>query len=330
MKIPEPTNTTAAKIYALHEAKEESPRTYLGWSVIGEKCERKLWLNLRWAISEKFDGRMKRLFETGHREEARVISELRAIGCEVRSIDPSTGQQIAVSAFGGHLRGHVDCLVKGLPESPKKWHLVDVKTCSAKNFAKVQKEGMKVAYPKYWAQAHGYMGELEIEDGMYIFVCKDTDEIYTERFKFEPEVHKANLEKAKRVIFDERIPAPISKDPSWYECSYCAGHDLCHGSRLTKNVSCRTCCHSTPMPDSTWHCAQYDATIPTDAQREGCPEHVIHFDLVPESWRYDHPAWVTPDGRIEGHTSAEIVANPKACALNVKADYAAWGATIVA
>lgn len=322
MKIPEPLNTTSAAIYSLHERNNnEKPRPYLGMSQIGEPCERKLWLDFRWAVREKFDGRMLRLFETGHREEARVIEELRAIGCKVRSIDPDTRRQIGVSSHGGHFRGHVDCIVKGLPESPRTETLVDVKTTNSKKFAELKKHGMEKLYPKYWAQAHAYMGKLELSRAMYIFVCKDTDEIYPVRFEFDKSVFEHNEAKAERVIFSDRMPEPISADSTWHQCRYCAAHDICHGSRLTRQVSCRTCAHSTAERDGRWTCAHWECDIPdVEAQRTGCDAHVIHPDLTP--WQYE-PAeqgvvWLTPRGRIhnapKAYLSTEIVANPELCA----------------
>ena len=43
----------------------------VGASSIGHKCERYLWYQFRWFFREKFNGRMLRLFDRGHREEAR-------------------------------------------------------------------------------------------------------------------------------------------------------------------------------------------------------------------------------------------------------------------
>ena len=338
MKIPEPINTTAAAIYALHERNNvEQPREYLGMSQIGELCERQLWLSFRWAVREQFEGRMLRLFETGHREEARVIAELRAIGCNVRHIDPNTRKQIGVISHGGHFRGHVDAIVQGLPEAPKTWHLVDVKTTNSKKFAELTKQGMEKLYPKYWAQAHAYMGKLELDRAMYIFVCKDTDEIYPVRFEFDKAVFEANEAKAERVIFSDRIPAPISTDSTWHECRYCAAHDFCHGSKMTQQVNCRTCLHSTAERDGRWTCAHWGMDIPdVDAQRNGCDSHLLHPDLVPPDWKYepktdDGVIWLTPHGKISQpeYLSTEIVANPAACASGLRDAYAQWGARVV-
>lgn len=324
MKIPEAAHTTVSEIYKLYEKRTEKPRQYLGWSQIGRSCERELWLAFRFAFNPKFDGRMLRLFDTGFREEARIISELRDIGYTVECIDRSTGKQIAVSSLGGHFRGHVDAVVTGFPEDPKTKHLMDVKTIKTKKFDELLKSSMKKMYPAYWAQAHGYMGKLGLKKAVYIFVCKDDDRIHLESFDFDQTVFDKYEKRAEAIIFSDRMPPPISTDPSWYECKMCTAHDLCHVSKLTKNVNCRTCANSTAERDGTWSCAHYDATIPDfDAQMNGCDAHVLHPDLVP--WQHkvenDKVIWITPEGNIangvkssDTFASTEIVANWKACA----------------
>lgn len=75
--LPQPQNTTARAIYALHEQRvaAEPPRGYLGWSELGEPCERRLWYGLRQAGREAIPGQLARLFDTGHREEDRAAVE---------------------------------------------------------------------------------------------------------------------------------------------------------------------------------------------------------------------------------------------------------------
>ena len=318
MKLPEPTNTTANLIYSLYD-KEEEPRFYLGMSGIGEPCERRLWLEFRFAIKQKIEPRIKRLFNTGHREEDRILNELKRAGCKVEAFDPKTGKQFEVSSCGGHFKGHLDAEITGLPEAPKTKHLVDVKTISSKNFAKLLKEGMEKLYPKYWAQAHAYMGHRKLTRAMFIFNCKDDDRITCERFDYDESVFQKNEVKAKRIIFADRIPPPLSTDPTWYQCSYCPAKDFCHSSHTTKEVNCRTCSHSTAKENSTWRCARWDDAIPNKAQLNGCDSHVLHPDLVPYQmldsddgingkWLIDGKEIVNGEG---GYLSSEILANPK-------------------
>jgi hypothetical protein len=171
-----------------------------------------------------------------------------------------------------------------------------------------------------------YMAGTKIDRALYLTVCKDDDRIHTERVKYDKDVAHKAIERGKRIALTDRMPEPISSDPSWYQCKFCDAHDFCHQSKTTKHVNCRTCANSTSMPDSTWRCERHDADdIPVDYQREGCESHVLHPDLVP--WkRKDGPDQWTAIYEINGvdlangegdanvYTSKELLANPAACA----------------
>lgn len=264
--------TTAQLIYDLHESRTEQSRGYLGWSQLGKKCNRELWYSFRWAKKASFDGRMLRLFDTGHREEARVIEELKAAGLEVYDRDPSTGKQWAVSSLGGHLKGHADIVVKGLPEDPNNYNLVDVKTVKSTKFAQLLKDGLKAMYPQYYTQGQGYMGLLELEKAQFIFVNKDTDEIHSERFHFSERDFQAALDKARVIIEAETPPARLSDDPAYWECKFCDYWGICHTAKLP-DVNCRTCAHSTPVLSGGWTCANHG---PIDKATEVHACHVYH------------------------------------------------------
>lgn len=284
--------TTAQLIYDLHESRTEPARGYLGWSQLGKKCSRELWYSFRWAKKSKFDGRMLRLFDTGHREEARVIEELKAAGLEVYDKDPETGKQWAVSSFGGHLKGHADLVVKGLPEDPQNYNLVDVKTVKSDKFKQLLKDGIKAMYPQYYIQGQGYMGLLELEKAQFIFVNKDTDEIHSERFHFSERDFQDAMDKAKNIIEAETPPSKLSDDPAYWECKFCNFWDICHTAKLP-DVNCRTCAHSTPVLEGAWTCAN-NGPIEKATEVHAC--HVYHpvffiprqvLDFVDETIIYD-------------------------------------------
>jgi hypothetical protein len=114
--LPPPRNPTIDAIYRAYEASaEDGLRPHLGASLIGDDCERKLYYTFRWATVERHDGRLLRLFQTGHLAEHRFVADLRSIGCEVQEINPETGKQWQVSAVGGHFGGSMDGVVLGLP-----------------------------------------------------------------------------------------------------------------------------------------------------------------------------------------------------------------------
>jgi hypothetical protein len=255
--IPQPSNTTGAAIHAHHAARvaAEKARDYLGWSALGDECERALWYGFRWVGAKQIDGRLARLFDTGHREEARLLDELRALGYEVWDRD-ERGQQFGVSSVNGHLRGHADAVVLGLPEAPKTPHLVDVKTIKAKKFDELLKKGMRALYPKYIAQGLGYCGHMKLDRAAFIFVCKDDDRIHIERFEFDKAEFDKLEAKARRIVFAASPPLRLSDDPAWFACKFCDFHAVCHGDAVPA-VNCRTCAYATPVEAGDageWRC----------------------------------------------------------------------------
>lgn len=66
---------------------DDGARSHLGASEIGHSCAKYLFLKFRWAFYKKFDGRMQRLLNRGHFEEARFVQYLEGIGCTVHQFD---------------------------------------------------------------------------------------------------------------------------------------------------------------------------------------------------------------------------------------------------
>ncbi len=275
MKLPPRINSIGALIEAHHESSRERPRPHMGASVLGHSCERWLWLSFRWAAIEQFSGRMLRLFDRGKREEDVVLANLRAIGMEI------DGTQDRVD-FGCHISGSTDGVIKsGVPDAPKTAHVLEIKTHSKKSFDELVAKGVKAAKPMHWAQMQVYMKGLGLTRALYFAVCKNDDAIHTERIEYDADAANILVERGKRIVLNPRPPAKISENTTWWECKFCAAHDLCHGSRMTKEVNCRTCAFSTPNEKTEWICERHDQAIPVDYQREGCPSHVLHPDLVP-------------------------------------------------
>jgi hypothetical protein len=257
-------------------------------------------------------------------EEATIVSDLRAIGLDVRCVGR---QQVRVD-FGAHVSGSIDAIIEsGVPEAPKKRHIAEFKTHSARSFADLEKNGVEKSKPEHFVQMQLYMHGTKIDRALYIAVCKDDDRIYTERVRYQKEVAERYIERGRRIALSDRMPEPISTDPSWYQCKQCPAHEFCHETRLTKHVNCRTCAHSTALENSTWRCERHDADgIPVEFQRQGCDSHVLHPDLVPWQRKDGLDEWTAVyviegrdvangEGDAHVYTSREILANPTACSL---------------
>lgn len=316
MKLPEPLHTISSLIDKYHESKAEKPRPHMGCSLLGHHCDRWLWLNFRWAVREEFEGRILRLFRRGQMEEDIIIRDLRAIGVDIRS------SQRRVN-FGSHVSGSLDGIIEsGVPEAPKKRHVAEFKTHSKKSFDEMVRDGVEKSKPMHWVQMQVYMHGTNIDRALYLAVCKDDDRIYTERVRYDRAVAEKYIARGQRLALEDRIPPPISTDPTWYQCRFCPAHSFCHKGAPTKYANCRTCAHSTAKPDSTWRCERHEADgIPTEFQHEGCDDHILHPDLVPWPMIASEDGlsvmWKIGDRVIEnganGYKSREIVANPEAC-----------------
>lgn len=328
MNIPEPSISVVSLIDKHYENNAEPPRPHMGCSLLGDPCERWLWLSFRWAVVPSFTGRMLRLFQRGKDEEEKIISNLRAIGCHVTTTNKNR-TQIRVD-FGKHVSGSLDGIIEsGIPEAPKARHVFEAKTHSLKSFKDLEKNGVEKSKPEHFIQMQAYMHGTSIERALYYAVCKDNDHIYTERVHYNKEAAEKAIERGQRLALTERMPPPISTDSTWYQCKLCSGYEFCHDFQLTKQVNCRTCAHSTPKENSTWRCELCDSDdIPVEFQRTGCESHVLHPDLVP--WKLDQEAstekeavWIIDGKSIRNgapdancFASKELIANLPACLEN--------------
>lgn len=259
------------------------PRPHLGMSQIGNPDERTLWLSFRWSLPNDFEPRVRRIFRLGHLLESEVIFLLSRIeGAIVHDRDPQTGKQFTFSFVDGHFGGSMDACMLGVPEAPKTWHVVEIKSVSAKRFNELLKIGVKEWSHEYYAQMQCYMAASGMDRALFVAYCKDDSRIYTERVRPEPMFWPGMLAKAERIITAEEPPASIYKDTADYEAKKVgAVHPVYWGWELPA-PNCRNCRFSAPVAAGKWDCDFHRKTISTDEQRAGCPNHNFIPALMPK------------------------------------------------
>lgn len=347
----------AELVSALLEAREsreegrETPRRYLGASVVGHPCDRYLFLHIRGLLRERFDGRMLRLFDRGRREEAVFVEELRWIGADVRPFAPD-GSQWTVEAFGGHIRGHLDAAAllptgsrpeQGGASPPVEWHVCEFKTHSDKSFRDLQKKGVCEAKPLHWAQMQVYMALTGMTRALYIAVDKDTDELHVERVPFDEAGSDRLLRRARAVVEGHARDRLADRADDW-RCRICPAAHLCFpGADAAIFPSdcppdCRSCRHASPDTDgegAAWHCAL--GLAPTIGERTDCRHHVPFPDLLPGvEWIDEDPPRVAVNGATLAlgpepgqYAGPELAAIPRASVVSIeKAKRAFPGATV--
>ncbi len=283
-ELPQPINHTVDAIYRVYEARDERERTYLGMSTLGTECDRALWYGFRWSgRKERFDGRKLRLFQTGHREEARLLDDLRSIGVDVHEADPATGRQWEVSNRSGHIRGHLDAVATGIPDAPQAEHVVECKTHNDKSFKALVKDGVEKSKPGHFAQMQLYMHHKGIARAIYIAENKNDDTIYTERVKYDAAAAMRLMARAERIVSTDRAPPRLHDDvtsKAAFACQWCPALALCHEGAWARR-NCRTCISASFEDGAVVRCTLSGAELSYDDQQRGCAKHLYLPDLVP-------------------------------------------------
>lgn len=280
------TPETIKQIFAHYESKPQWRRPHLGASEIGGPCDRALWYNFRWCLQPTFEGRMLRLFETGKREEDRIIQNLRDIGVEVHDLNPKTKKQISFKdPECAHFSGSLDGMGKGFIEAPKAWHVLEFKTASKKQWEALDVAGVLKHKPEHYAQMQIYMHWSKVDRAYYICVCKDDDRMHGERIKYDKDVALKLTERAHRIIHADEAPdRKNNANPDYPPCSWCNFKSICYEDKCP-DVNCRTCGQCDFEDTGDVVCRGYNAAgdlkLSTKKQQEACKNHLFIPSLVP-------------------------------------------------
>lgn len=251
-------------------------RTHLGASLIGNECSRATWYSWRWMADSKTSGRTYRLFNRGHREEARFIEYLQGIGFEVWDCDPNTGKQFRVSRVGGHFGGSLDSILRppsylALPSNIL--FLGEYKTKgTGSGFTKLKSDGIMLTNGQHYDQMCTYGANYGYEYAMYFAVNKNDDDMHVEIVKLNFARAREIEAKAEYIIKLNTPPPKISLQDTHYKCKMCDYIDICHHDALPAK-NCRSCVHSRPINDAKWTCLGYNIVLEGDVIKTGCKDN---------------------------------------------------------
>jgi hypothetical protein len=233
---------------------DEGFRTHLGSSIIGKTCAREIWYGWRWFKKPRFSGRMLRLFNRGHLEEARFIAMFLSVGFQFYQQD-ANGNQFRISELGGHFGGSGDGVVLGIPDVPSGQPcLAEFKTHGDNPFKKLMKFGVQISKFEHYVQMQTYMRKMKINYAIYCAINKNTDEIYMEIITLDTLIADQFLERGKTIVMMRQIPDRIQHASMGFEeCRWCDFQDIClMNDKPDRN--CRTCFNAVPKEDGTWWC----------------------------------------------------------------------------
>ena len=256
------------------EAYDGGHRNHLGASLIGHICSRYLFNNFRWVHHKKHSGRLQRLFNRGHREEARFIEWLKGIGFTVQDLNVD-GKQYRVVSSMRHFGGSLD----GQGMVPARYNvnaimLYEFKTHgTGSGFEKLKKDGVKKTKPQHYGQMCVYGKNYGLRFALYCSINKNDDDLHIEVITLDWQLAEQLEAKATDIIFATIPPEKFAFSEAVFECKYCDYVGICHrGESAEKN--CRSCINSVPIADGEWHCKLYNNTIPKDFIPKGCDKWI--------------------------------------------------------
>jgi hypothetical protein len=263
---------------------EESHRSHMGASQLGHDCGRAVWYSFHWASKAAHDGRMLRLFNRGHIEEARFIAMLLTVGMPVYQQD-SEGRQFRIGFGDGHGGGSGDG-VTNYKDNPT---LLECKTHNDKSFTELagkipewraylageghfKGKGVREAKPEHFVQAQIYMRRMGLATCLYLAVNKNTDDLYIELITLNSEHADQYIDRGEKLIQMTTPPPKLSPSPGFWKCTYCEHKPVCHLKR-DPDRNCRTCKYIQLGVSGTWHCTHPTerAILTVEKQIVGCP-----------------------------------------------------------
>lgn len=280
-----------------YKSDEDPFRSHLGASILGRECGRELWYSFHWSSVRQHEGRLLRLFNRGHIEEARFLALLLMIGCQVYQQDEK-GNQYRISHSEGHVGGSGDGVLIGVPDAPVGQAILgEFKTHNNKSFVKLAGEnwedflaatadpskprveflgeGVRGSKLEHYVQAQLYMRKMGLPACLYLAVNKDNDSLYGEILMLNTEMADQFFDRGDKVVNMQEAPKRLNESPGFWKCRFCDFKPICH-LKAAPARNCRTCAHSAPTKEALWFCNAQGTLLDKKAQIAGCPNYKKH------------------------------------------------------
>lgn len=215
----EQKNTLSKIIDKNQENATDEVRDYIGASIIGSDCLRKIWYELKGFKGEGISPKTRRIWAVGKHLEGLIIDWLENAGMSV-----SESQMDLISEFMPYFKGHYD----GLICVNKTTSILEIKTAKDASFNIFVKKGLKVWNNQYYAQIQSYMGMSGILSAYILVMNKDNAELSDELVLFDLEFYEKLRQKAAMIYGTHIAPPKINGSPLFYQCKLCKFNKVCH------------------------------------------------------------------------------------------------------
>jgi hypothetical protein len=205
----------------------DKPRGYLGASLIGDECSRKV--QFEWMTGSMFPARVHSIFSRGHYFEIESKQQLIDAGFV---FEPSV-EKLGFIAADGLMAGHADGVIVRVPArvalaTPAVW---EHKALNAKNSRAVERDGLAKVFPRYAAQVALYQAFLNVTNpALVTIVNADTCERLHFAVEFDARLAQEASDRAVNIIEATRAGELLPRfDPSCedFRCVMCSHRERC-------------------------------------------------------------------------------------------------------
>jgi hypothetical protein len=207
---------------------DELPRPYLGASIVGSECLRKVQFD--WWCKPLLPARTREIFARGHYFEQQSREFLRQAGFKFAPPEAS-----GFTAVNGLLRGHTDGIIiagPGLAGISLNFPLVwEHKAINAKNWRALERDGIDKVFPQYAAQVAIYQAYLDITNPA-LFTALNADNCERLHVLVPYNAERAQLwsDRAVAIIEATRAGELLPRaydDPNDWQCRVCSHTERC-------------------------------------------------------------------------------------------------------
>lgn len=265
------------------EYNSQPQRPYFGMSGANHECNRKKWFDFRWVSEVEIDAKKARLFDSGHRGEAYLISQFEQADIGFEPFDDN-GKQFEFSDLAHHLVGHCDAITYRLPPlgTPAIWEAKITDEKLFKKLAKLIDKDKSTALLEwnalYYGQAMLYCKYSGIERHWLVVGTPGVRELLQVETEYDEQYANDIVSRSAAIIttVDGFQLDRISESASWWQCKQTCDHaEVCHyGAEMQKH--CRTCQWASPdIANGGWYCSRHSEYVDTDRQRIGCDKYKV-------------------------------------------------------
>lgn len=215
----------------MKEIKKEKFRNYIGGSILGSECDRKIQYNLTHPHLRILpEPGKQRIFDMGNIIESYLGKLLRIARFDLIT-EKSDGEQYSFKMANGKIQGHVDGILRGGPKIMSYPALVEFKSAKHSSFQKFKKNGVASENQQYFAQVQMYQKCMNItNDALWMVMNKDNSEIYAELIPHHPSFAESLIDKADRILQatdNDMLCDRGYLDKNNWHCKFCDFREEC-------------------------------------------------------------------------------------------------------